>query len=318
MTDAQTTESPASLESLDMINDGYTQGLDQYVENEEAIPLLTDSELSEFFTDSPDEPIEPQVQEPEGDKAPDQITPPAQTPDLNTPPTPEDAQKAQQMTEAQLRERLEQQRQFVERKRSEIASLRQRLEEQSRQLQDKIPDLQVENPDAWLDAKGVLKDNLAEINALQRQDQILEQRYQTQVSIETHLKPEEFDVTAMAETLARDGVDAEYINAFRQDPLAILQGDTAIHLAKRAVAEKAVLGIYSAYRTMEKERDELKAKLEQRGPDMVKKFAQASNARQTITAQNGAANTSASPEIDPTKLSDAELKEFLKKAGSNI
>lgn len=290
---------------------------------------LSDSELEEHIEAAQE--VEPEPVESDEEQSTDETSeeeieaaqePEEQPEEQKQEPEPEqpakDPRVALQRTIEQQQQQIAQLTHHAQRQRSEIGRLRQQREQRIEQLQQGLEDKHTLDPNGWYRDQQEIANLQQEVDTLDAQDEGVQARLQTQHTIASFLTPEEANMENMVACLQRDPrVSPDYVEQVKRDPMGAMTGDTFIHLAKRAQAEQAVVGLYSMVKELEKERDELKAKMSEsskRPSNLLKKIDEIAKSKPTISSQNGSAAKSKSPNINITDLSDTELEEALARA----
>lgn len=210
----------------------------------------------------------------------------------------------------QLRAALEKQSLAWQRRSTEIGELRRALREANEKLAQGLNDDFLENPERAVDRKLQIRTNEQHLQQLDQEEAGLNSRTQSIHTVANYVPEEEFDVSAMASALQRDGVNSQVIQQFVQDPYSQTNGVTLVQLAKRAHAEKLLTHVYQYARNLEQQIQELKNKPEQ----VLKNIERTTQARPMTAANGGSAQRSlsdASVRVD--QMSDAELDELIRK-----
>lgn len=213
---------------------------------------------------------------------------------------------------AKLRAQLKQSEDFSKRRSTELGEARKEIKQLLADRIARAKDVEVDNPReaARLDR---------EVEQLRQKDQALEseedqvaQMREAMEILPRFLKPEEMDIAAIKQELLEDGLPADYVEQFAQNPIMRTRPDTLIHLTKRALYGKALRQIIPQLQAVTQERDELKAKLGKAGENVVNGIKGALKKPAPVTASSSAADSSdREPDLDPTKMSDAEIKAYL-------
>lgn len=124
---------------------------------------------------------------------------------------------------------------------------------------------------------------------------------------ERYIDPSEVSLDDMADTLARDGIDPRLIEQFRSHPFLAADGQTLVHLARRAKAEKlAAFAVYQ-YQKLKEENEQLKKKPAQ----TLDKVSQALKTPPKMTGGAGTQSRGFS-DADISKMTNAELDSLYK------
>lgn len=289
-------------ESVETTQEGTSQ---EFVELHEA----TDEDIDAFLN-APEAPEEAFVEQPQAD-------PEAKTEQKSDSPVqkPEDSDvvKISKKDWEAINKRVNGQELFMKRRASDLAEVKKQLREFIQQNTQNLDEQWLESPtQAYAKARQV---EMAQqkLQEAETEEEALTNAHQAQVLLEHHVGQDNYDVQAIAQSLAEDGMPEEFIHNFVRNPYQAALPETLIQLAKRASAEKKV-------REMEKALQQIipytKQLLEERKklPNNVLKNVSSAlrQSPQVTAAAGGTGQASGSRTVDPSLMSDSELEEFLK------
>lgn len=211
-----------------------------------------------------------------------------------------------------LKQRLQAQANFLDRRSQEIGELRKQNRELVARLQREAEEIQDDNPRLAVRYDRAIED------AQRREQQLASEQAQAQRERESlelvpkYVPQEEFDVEAMRLELKEDNLPEDFISDFVKNPHAACFPETLIHLAKRAHYGKHLRAIVPIVQALKAENDQLKAQIKTKGEKVVRGIQQAAKAKPVLTAHDSAADQNGrAPSVDFSAMSDAELKAFL-------
>lgn len=224
--------------------------------------------------------------------------------------------KENERKEALLRKKTEALRKLereYQRRSSEFGEMRSRLVALQGQLAKPNEESLLDDPDTVIDRKLQLRETQRELERVAAEESAYTNRVRSMEQVVHFVGPDDFDVEAIGQTLARDGFSQEQIAAFKSDPFSKADGVTLINLAKRAKAESLIAGVVKYAQNLEKEIAELKKKPGQ----LLSSIDKAAKAKPITAAAGGAGQERRSPTTATLpksldKLSDAELDELLR------
>ena len=212
----------------------------------------------------------------------------------------------------QLASAIQKQNAYVQRRSTEIGELRKQIEFYQAKLSEGLEDKFVEDPNAAIDAKLQLRANQQALAQLNEEERELHATSDAFRMVAAHVPPEEFDVTAMAEALARDGIGQESVAEFAKNPFAFSDGPTLIQLAKRTYAESVARKLWKHVHELHGQMDALQKK-----PEKILNGIQNATSQKPMTAASGQSvgtGKVSAGSFDVSRMSDAEIDEFLKRA----
>jgi hypothetical protein len=251
-----------------------------------------------------------ETQEPEGEAAPEEASAEEQAPPEGTPEEPQPEEDTAPVAETdieKLRKQVDDKESMIQRQAQEIGKLRKQPPppqelELTAEEEEQVNNLYYESPVKAMALNQKLLQQKREAVATYQAEQNEQQMAETKEAV-NGIVPNINEMTDdMVAVLRKEGTKEEHIESFRANPYQVHPG-ALINLAKRAQAEKKVAAL-------EKENADLRQKL----GDFPKKVKAATNS--TILTGNIASTTKGDKakldESQLTKVSDAELEEFLK------
>lgn len=306
-----------------MVVDEVGEGQVDEPRSEVSLAEATDADIDAFINgfsqnEDPSDSSEDEGKNPEeeGKKAPDtqgqavtgqegkQQSDPAANPE-----NPEEIAKVRAKNE-QLRAALDKQTLLVQRRATEIGELRKALRERIALEESKLNENFLDDPGSAIDKKLQIKEHERNINALDQEEDSLKRRHASASVVAGLIPPEEFDVDAMARSLARDGVDGHYIEAFKKDPFSTADGPFLVQIAKRAHVEKLLRDVVGYAKSLETKVTELKGK----PGEVLRNVERAVSKPKAMSGASGGSTAKGLPSnLDVSRMSDAELDEFVKR-----
>lgn len=254
------------------------------------------------------------------------VNDPATPPSGDTPPDPkfvkpEELPKQPTPEEyEQIKNRLEEQRKFLDRRSQEIGELRKQKSDLIAQLQAKAAELEYDNPREAARYDRAIEEARQSEQRLATQQLEAQRLHEAVTIVPKYVKPEEFSIEDMILELKEDGVtNADFIERFKENPYKTQYPETLIHLAKRAHYGKHLRTLVPLMRNMHEENQRLKEQIKNKGEQVMRGIKKAVNSAPPITTNGSATANSnkAKASEDPSLLSDAELEAYLKQAGQD-
>jgi len=293
---------------------GETQdgAAEEYVEIEEA----TDEDLTAYLDsvrdgepeeDVPDEEVEEDEQKQEkGKKAEDD----------------ESSEETVTLTRSQLEDlreqvlkreqQVKQQEQFIQRRNSELGDLRKQLKEAQTKIQQGLDERFMESPTQALQDAQKLKDIEQDLQAIDHEEAIVNHVVQTYNYVKEQVPLDEVKVEDVRTTLRESGADEAYIENFLKNPYAHASGDALVHFFNRTRAEGALRKLVPYTKQLLAELEKARAKPEK----LLREVSRAASSSAQITGRSGnSSGKRATLDVDPSKLSDADLSELAKELG---
>lgn len=213
---------------------------------------------------------------------------------------------------AKLRAQLKQSEEFSKGRSQEIGELRKTVRLLVAEKEARAKEIEVDNPREAMKLDMQVEKLRAEDQELASEEQNISRFREAMEIIPRFLKPEEMDIEAIKAELLEDGLPLKFVEEFATNPIMKTSPDTFIHLSKRAMYGKALRVIIPQLQAVMKERDELKARIGKTGESVVKGIKGALNRPAPVTASSSAADSQdRDPVIDPTTMTDAEIKAYL-------
>lgn len=211
---------------------------------------------------------------------------------------------------AQNEKRLKQVEEFVQRRNTEVGNLRKQIRELSATLRERI--------DENVDPKEVVEDTL-KLKALEAKDQELEsevanlnKQHSAAQMLEKFAPGWTGLVDEMANTMAEDGIDERAVQAFKSNPLSFAHGETLVVLANRAKERQALRQLFAITKKVVEENRKLKGKPHRVIEGVEKALKQIPSINGKLPG--GSQGMDRIRRIDPTRMSDSELDEYLKRS----
>jgi len=273
------------------------------------VEALTDEELDKVITGenrTETEDTEPseQVENPTIEETPQAKEVEASE---GTPDSKESVTVTQEKWEA-IQKQLAHQRSFIGKRSQEIGTLRKQLEEREQQLKELIRTRIEEDPTQALDLQDELKNVRGAKAGLDEEQQILVQRHQVQDNFFKYVHPDDVDIDGMTEALKAERFPDEFLQRFKQDPFG--SGATPmelIQLSRRVKAEKVAKQLF---KYAEKVTKELQA-LKKNPKNILNNISKNLKNPPLMSSADGGRSSSSSRTLDPSKMSDSELDDFL-------
>lgn len=287
-------------ESVEATQEGTSQ---EFVELHEA----SDADL-EAFLNGPEPTEQAPVEQPQAD--PEAKT--EQKVDLQKeePKKPE-AQVSREDYEA-LRKKVEGQELLLKRRTSDLAEVKKQLRDFIEKNTQNLDEQWLESPtQAYAKARQVemAQQKLQEAEA---EEQALTNAHQAQVLLEHHVGQDNYDVEAIAQSLAADGMPQEFIQSFVQNPYQAALPETLIQLAKRASAEKKVREMETVLQQIVPYTKQLLEERKALPQNVLKNVSSALRQSPQVTAAAGGTGQVSNRPVDFALMSDSELEQFLK------
>lgn len=276
-------------------------------EDTETLRGLSDEELDNAMTE-PGEETEPEEAEPVA-KAPEPRTPKPQQAEEPNEAAPQDERTVSREEHQRILRQLEQAKLWAARRSNEIGELRKQIRARNEQLQSNLRDVMDEDPVAGARQLRQIERNEEHIAQLEQEETASQRVIESQQLFFNYVNPEDVDVEDMCESLKRDGIDPRFIEQFKSNPFNSAHGETLVHLAKRAFAEKLVIKAVEHIKKLQAQLDAAKKKPSQ----VLEGVNKALKQKPTVTASGGKSAAKESiRNSDLRSMSDAELEEILR------
>lgn len=224
----------------------------------------------------------------------------------------EELQKENEKLSAQV----EQQERFIQQRNTQFGDLRKELVQIKAALQNGLKEKAEVDPLAAMEDKqqiDLINQKLGEIDG---QQATMNRVHETQKIVLANIKPSEVPFEELVGTLKADGVSAEWLRTFETNPYAAqaTTGDFIIQLHRRVRAESLLRKVVAAYQKLEAEGKQPKVAAKPTKTETVlKNVEKALRTGPSVTAAAGGGASKELYDVDPTKMSDKEIEEALKK-----
>lgn len=217
-----------------------------------------------------------------------------------------------------------QQEAFIQRQQTEYGEMKKRLgnykleiAEKNAQIQKMLENQEVLDPSKIVDYKLEIQKNQQTLEALDQEETNQDVQFEASMAVkrnfdvvQKNVKPDEWNMDAIAQTLQGDGVPPQVIQQFIANPYAATDGLTLVQLAKRAKAENAVRQLAKYVLTLREQ-----IELEKKKPQALLRNVQKNlSESKTLTnaGGNGGANKGMSVDVNQLSgMSDEELKAII-------
>lgn len=209
---------------------------------------------------------------------------------------------------------------YIQRLKGRISDLESSLVQQQKELRTRYQEQREIDPVSAIETREELQANAAELENLKYQREQLDEIDDAERIFLQHVGPGEASVEDMIEVLKQDGLPEQVIQGFRANPFAAAKGETLVQIAKRASLRKQTVQLYSIATGLHQELERAKAEISQlkKRPDQI--LRNVTRTAKQIPTMNGSRGGSAKrdlADLDPGKLSTAELNKMLKQLGVN-
>lgn len=202
--------------------------------------------------------------------------------------------------------------QFIQSKLSELKGTKKQLLELKAQLESKLEDSFAESPAKGLKEHQQIQEIEQNIEALDNQESLMNHVTHTHEYVRQHVDLEKVQVDDVRDALKEKGATDEYIEAFVKNPYAHATGDALIHFFDAVQYRSVLKRLVPAFKKMAEENKSLKAKPHK----LMQQISKSAESSPQITGKSGNANGRRGiADVDPTKLSDTDLKELAKELG---
>lgn len=302
-----------------VVDDGNSQGVTEELSQEFSVEDASDEELDAYIEQYQKEREAAQNQDEEVvEEEDDESQTPAEIPQPEVPVQQQQSVTATvpTTTPEEAKRIVAQSAQNAQAELGEIARVREQLLTANNALAAKIEEASMDNPSAVFDLKIQQRTNADVLTRLNAREQAVRSRHHAVAAVATHAA-EQFDLDAMAISLARDGATPDMLASFRRDPFQWADGPSLVQLAKRSHAEKLLVALIRNHDALKEENARLKSKSE----SIVKKIDSTVRKHPTMTARTGGGasgggkSSGQAQYVDVSKLSDKELDEFIAKNG---
>lgn len=322
----QTLEADPNSDTVD-VHEASIEDLDAALENAQAEETNA-APLDDSAPAATDEdPNASEVQEPTGQPAPTAKAAEAgvATPGANpSKPARVYTQEEIQAIDAEnkrLKEQGDQKELFIQRRGTELGTLKgqlaaakQQLSQRKAQLENGLEDKFAENPVQASNDRDEIKRITEQLEAFDTQEQRATTITEAQTYFLRHVDTEKVSIEDVAAVLKSDGLDDQYVSQFKANPWEFTTPEALVQMGKRAMDRKELVQADTDRRVLAKhvlaQNEEIK-RLKTRSGSVVGNIQKHLNAPPPVTAQS-AANPKTVRDVDPTKMSLAELDANIK------
>lgn len=240
----------------------------------------------------------------------------------SVPATPEEIQ-AIQAENKRLKEQRDQKELFIQRRSTELGTLRQQLAARTTELQalklqleNGLEEKFRENPLQASKDQKTLEQIESELEGIKGKGARAQHIVEAQTFFVKNVDTEKVSLEDIADVLKADGVDEQYIAAFKANPWEWTTPEALVQMGKRAEDRKEFATADTDRRTLAKYVLHLKAELEkaQKKPAQVMAQVQRNLNRPAPLTASQSASPKTVRDLDPTRMTNAELDLALKQA----
>ncbi len=223
-----------------------------------------------------------------------------------------------------LKSSNEQKERFIQRRNTELGEFRKRYDEQRnlllakrKQLQEGLQAKYDLDPQAALDDRDAIKGLDEDIASIESTTKRAERLVESERTYLQHVDTEKVSFDDIAEVLKADGIPEDYIAEMKRSPFDFASADTLVQMAKRAEDRKASVKMRSDLGVLAKHIIKLNgeiATLKGKPKQLLNNVQRNLNQSPPITSGNGASAEDARPMVDPTRMTNEELNDYLKNA----
>lgn len=243
-------------------------------------------------------PPKPVAEESKAPKEPEKAAPQTDSPAATT-VTREEYEKLQRQVKGQEL--------LLQRRTSELGNIKKQLsdliEEKSKGLQERFQ----EDPARATQDMWDVREAQAKMQQLAQEEAALEHEKMSRAMFQERYKENEVTVDDLSKMLEADGVDPSYLQQFRANPWRSTYPGELLQLAERTKLMKQFALVASFAKGLLEENKKLKEK----PAEVVKTISRNLRQPPAMTAATGGGG-GGTPTIDPTRMSDAEIEEFLR------
>lgn len=200
---------------------------------------------------------------------------------------------------------------------TDLAVTRRQLSDARAQLANGLEDRFAENPVQASNDRDRIKEIDQQLEGLDVQEERASKIVEAQTFFLRHVDTEKVSLEDVAEVLKSDGVDERFVAQFKSNPWEFTTPEALVQMGKRAFDRKQFTQADSDRRILAKHvlylNGEL-AKLKARPGQVMAQVQKNLNQAPPLTASSGASPRTAR-DLDPTRMSIAELDAALKNAG---
>lgn len=297
------------MEFSDAVEEGTSDLSDDgLVEVSEA----TDADLEAFLQADQEGVAEESQDHPQEASEPAPVMEKQEQPKAEEPP--QEAPQAPSVEELEaVKARLAQAEKYAKQRGTEIGELRKALRESIAEKDAQARDLEMDNPREAARLDRVIDAEKVKEFRLQQEEERLARVHDAYQTVPRYVKPEEMDVEAIRAELLQDGLQPEWVTQFMPNMFEQALPETIIHLAKRAYYGKIIRALVPELQKRDARIAELESKSRGKGENILSGIKKAASSPPPLTTASSASQAPGrSPSVDPSKMSDAELDEYLK------
>lgn len=215
---------------------------------------------------------------------------------------------------------------FIQHRGTELGQLRMQLAENRRQLAELkaqlsngLEDRFSENPVQASNDRDKIKEIDQHIEALNNQEERASRIVEAQTFFLRHVDTEKVSVDDITEMLKADGIPEQYVQHFKANPWEFTTPEALVQMGKRAMDRKEFITADNDRRLLAKHVLYLNGELEKakrRPGQVVNQLQRSLNQAPGVTAASNA-SPKAAGNVDPSRMSIAELDAALKNAMAN-
>jgi hypothetical protein len=297
------------MEFSDAVEEGISESSDDglveiFEASDEDLDAFIQADQGSEAEESPAHPQEVSTPAPEVEATPEQ--PKAEETEQSPPPAP-----SVEELEA-VKARLAQAEKYAKQRGTEIGELRKALRESIAEKDAQARDLEMDNPREAARLDRVIDAEKVKEFRLQQEEERLARVHDAYQTVPRYVKPEEMDVEAIRAELLQDGLQPEWVTQFMPNMFEQALPETIIHLAKRAYYGKIIRALVPELQKRDARIAELESKSRGKGENILSGIKKAASSPPPLTTASSASQAPGrSPSVDPSKMSDAELEEYL-------
>lgn len=200
--------------------------------------------------------------------------------------------------------------------RTQYAGLRQQLSDVRAKLMEGLEDRFAENPVQAINDRDRIKEIDEKLSGLDSQEERAARIVESQTFFLRHVNTEKVSIDDVAEVLKADGIHEGYISQFKSNPWEWTTPEALVQMGKRAEDRKEMVKAFEDRQVLAKHvlylNEELK-KAKGKSGQFVQQLQKNLNETPQVTAKSSV-SPKANRDIDPTRMSMAELDAALAKA----
>lgn len=200
--------------------------------------------------------------------------------------------------------------------RQDYALIKQQLSQARAQLANGLEDRFAENPVQASNDRDRIKEIDAQIEGLDSQEERAAKIVEAQTFFLRHVDTDNVSLDEVADVLKSDGVDERYVAQFKANPWEFTTPEALVQMGKRALDRKNFVTADADRRLLAKHVLHLNAEIEKlkaRPGQVISSIQKSLNRAPNVNAAS-AASPKTSRDVDPTRMTTAELDAALKAA----